>query len=207
MILKCLGKLRLDLPLDLGSLQYKVPVLKKRYKSEGISKRLCSFIDILFDSDIVLSKVVIHPFITTAGGLGHKESTDDTLDRSSRGEMHTLHKDLPNIDPKLISIRDMMEEKSEFTFGSNNRNSMSEKSSESGYFPPEVKKFLTKGSGLESSSGGVRTDSQRNSLDYHSMHRFSETLNPKLDPSNSFIFIFRKHMDISHYDEMERRHQ
>jgi hypothetical protein len=32
LVLKLLGKLRLNMPLDLGNLQYKVPVLKSIYK-------------------------------------------------------------------------------------------------------------------------------------------------------------------------------
>ena len=51
LILKVLGKLRLDMPLDMGNLQYKVPVLKSIYKNESISNQLKSFLDITFDEN------------------------------------------------------------------------------------------------------------------------------------------------------------
>lgn len=129
-IIKCIGKLRIDLPLDLGSLQFKVPLLKQLYKGTTISKKLGSFIDILFDNNVTLAKVMIHPFVNMTTPENQKSTTDDTFYKSSPSQS-------PNIKPKeflnqkLGDIKEMTDEKSEFTFCSNKRNSYSSGTSDS----------------------------------------------------------------------------
>lgn len=160
-ILKVLGKLRLNMPLDMGKLQYKVSILKSLYQTDSLSSQFKFFLDIWFDSKVDLHRLQIHPFI-----FNQRDISSPT--QRSSGAQNSLEKtEVQRKESKLFSVKESGEEKSEFTFGSgNNRNSFSSKSSESNWFPPEVKKFLTKGSGLESSSNGVLTNSERNSLDY-----------------------------------------
>lgn len=52
-------------------------------------------------------------------------------------------------------------------------------------FLPSLNKFLTKGSGLESSSGGGATESQRTSYEQFLQKRFSDVTNMHPLPSNS----------------------
>lgn len=187
LILKVLGKLRLDMPLDLGNLQYKVPVIKSIYKNESMSNQIRSFLDIAFDKNVQLSKCLVHPFIIN----GTKPTNDST--RESPGLKEDF-KDRTMRDSRMQSLKESAEDKSEFTFGSgNNRNSFSSKSSESNTFPPEVKKFLTKGSGLESSSNGLWSDSQRTSYDYYAPQRFSDAGVPNTMPHNSPAVPLRTH--------------
>lgn len=144
--------------------------------------QLKSFLDITFDSKVDLSKILIHPFINLNG----KFSTNDTSEKLSSAKGSLTKNEVNFRDHRALTLKESMgEEKSEFTFGSGPRNSHSSKSSESNYFPPEVKKFLTKGSALESSSGGVGSESQRTSFDYFQMHRFSEITNQNSIPTNS----------------------
>ena len=160
-ILKVLGKLRLNMPLDMGKLQFKVPILKSLYQTDCLSSQFKSFLDIWFDTKVELSKLQIHPF------LFNQKDGSSTTQRSSGAQNSIEKAEIMRKESKLHSVKETGEERSEFTFGSgNNRNSFSSKSSESNWFPPEVKKFLTKGSGLESSSNGVLTNSERNSLDF-----------------------------------------
>ena len=74
LILKLLGKLRLDMPLDLGRLQFKVEILKSIYKNESISYLLKSFLDKTFDEESSLSKILVHPFLTMVPDIGVNEN-------------------------------------------------------------------------------------------------------------------------------------
>ena len=126
-----------------------------------------------------MPKLLIHPFISSFS----KENTNDTSEKSSaRGSVKK--KSAPR-ESKLLSIKEASngEERSEFTFGSGHRNSYSSKSSES--FPSELKKFLTKGSGQESSNGESGTESQVATYEQFLQHRFSEVTNMHPLPSNS----------------------
>lgn len=193
LILKLMGKLRLNMPLDLGSLQYKVSVLKSIYRNESMTPTMKSFLDITFDTKTSLSKILIHPFISSC--MKHN-STNDTSEKNTFVQETVSVGSTGMKTIKMLAPKDTVGEYgSEFTFGSGapNSNSHSSKSSESNYFPPEVKKFLTKGSGLESSSGGVGTESQRTSFDYYHMHRFSDITNRNVVPSSSPAIPLRQH--------------
>ena len=112
--------------------------------------------------------------MNNSGANTSKESFQSKQSQVSKEEtQNKVNRELPSIEQKVIIAKEYTEEKSEFTFGSGPRNSGSSKSSGSSHFPPEIKKFLTIGSGLESSSGGVMTDSQRNSLETSNIQRYS----------------------------------
>jgi len=157
------------MPLDMGNLQYKVPVLKSIYLKEGISDQLKSFLDLSFEKETKICKMQVHPFISLKG----KNSTNDTSELSEEGKSQYFR--ITTNKPVILApLKDsIIEAKSSFTFGSGARNSRSSNTSESNYFPAEFKRFLTKGSALESSSGGVESGSQMTSIDYFNMHRFS----------------------------------
>jgi hypothetical protein len=114
--------------------------------------------------------LLIHPFLTPYTTTTTKETNDRAFPTES-----PMKKIVPT-KSNLLLTKDHSngEEKSEFTFGSGHRDTHSSKSSES--FPSELNKFLTKGSGLESSSGngGGGTESQRTSYEQTLVHRFSE---------------------------------
>jgi hypothetical protein len=63
-ILKLLGKVRLNMPLDLGMLQYKVPILKQLYKNDAISDNLKHFLDTALDAQTEFIRVLVHPFLS-----------------------------------------------------------------------------------------------------------------------------------------------
>lgn len=63
-ILKLLGKVRLTMPLDLGLLQYKVPILKQLYKNDSISANLKHFLDTVLEANTDFTRVWVHPFLS-----------------------------------------------------------------------------------------------------------------------------------------------
>lgn len=145
LILKLLGKLRLDMPLDLGDLQYKVNILKSIYKNESLPYLLKSFLDKAFDEETSLSKMLVHPFITMNPQAPALDSRENLFIKNNLAQSRYLKRDM-----NLGSIKESLtgEEKSDFTFGSGQQKSSSPRSSESSYIPPELRKFLTKGSGF-----------------------------------------------------------
>ncbi|CAI2361582.1 unnamed protein product [Moneuplotes crassus] len=193
LVLKLLGKLRLDMPLDLGELQHRVDVLKSIYKNESLSYILKSFLDKAFDEEASLTKMLIHPFITVNPQHTNSES------RESMGIRNTLTQNM-----HLGSIKESItgEDKSDFTFGSGQQKSSSPRSSDSSYIPPELRKFLTKGSGFgrytnlfffdifnfyctSFYSSGTGSEEQKKSIELI-QHRFSETNSQhSILPSNS----------------------
>lgn len=137
-ILKVQGKLRLNMPLDMGKLQYKVSILKSLYQTDSLSSQFKFFLDIWFDEKVNLHRLLVHPFI-----CNQKDGLNSTLGSSGAQNAPEKQTEVRRKESKLLSVKESGEEKSEFTFGSgNNRNSFSSKSSESNWFPPEVKKFL-----------------------------------------------------------------
>lgn len=206
-VLKSMGKLRLDLPHDLSYLMSYSNSLKALYKNEGMSTLLSSFLDILLDEKASLSKLSIHPFLTKFDA-----NIVNQQQHQYEEPLQPINQPLePPETPESLMRPPLRKsvggDKTEFTFGSSHRNSSSSKSSETNTFPPEVKKFITNGSHVGTSSYAGGSSSDQTSFDYFGSKRLSDAKSPQLNPMNSPAVPLRQQerkMQLNFYPMVRR---